>query len=90
MEVRTGMIKLRSATCHSTCKDSLSVTRYCFPVVGLFARSATSFVGGYAHPEPFSFFPLMSPRFATDCVGGYAHPELFARSELTLPGCAYA
>jgi len=59
MEVRTGMIMLRSAACHSTCIDCLSVTRYCFPVVELSPRSATSFVGGSASPELFELFPMM-------------------------------
>jgi len=72
MEVRTRMIMRCSAACHSTCKDCLSVTSYCFPVVELFARSATDwrrrlrFTGTVCQLR--KCFPVVElfPRSATD------------------------
>jgi len=83
MEVRTEMIMFRSAACHSTCKDCLSVTRNCFPVIDLSPRSATDFVGGSAHPGLFASSGTVSPWLIClpapppTGVGGYAHPVLF-------------
>jgi len=83
MEVRTEMIMPRSAACHSTCKDCLSVTRYCFPVVDLSPRSATDWrrrlrFSGNARPL-LNCSPVvdLSARSATSFVGGYASPVLF-------------
>jgi len=72
MEVRTGMIMPRSAACHSTCIDCLSVTRNCFPVAELSPRSATDwrrrlrFTGTVCQLR--NCFPVadLSPRSATD------------------------